>query len=167
MVSKTCKDCKGVLALEDFPIKKSNKDGHAARCFPCNRIKQADYQQTYVEKDPEKRRKQARMWARNHASEASVRARIYKYGIDAEELQDMLDQQDRSCGLCNRGFSNNELFVDHDHDCCPGQKTCGNCVRAILCRACNQGLGLLGDSPELLRAAADYIERYRFPGLIE
>ena len=159
--TKKCNACKGTFPLEDFPIKRSTKDGHAGRCFPCTREASKAYNKTYNSKDPEAVRKRKRMWARDHASDASVRARIYKYGIDPERLDAMLEAQDRSCGLCGKGFSNNEIFVDHDHDCCPTAKTCGNCVRAILCRACNQGIGLLQESPELLRAAADYIERYR------
>jgi hypothetical protein len=34
-------------------------------------------------------------------------------------------------------------------------------VRALLCGACNMGIGQLKDDPALLHRAADYIERHR------
>ena len=48
--------------------------------------------------------------------------------------------------------------VDHDHDCCPGQSSCGKCIRGLLCLTCNRALGLLKDDPMRVRAAADYLE---------
>ncbi len=62
------------------------------------------------------------------------------------------------CGLCGTG---QRLDIDHDHLCCPGQRSCGKCVRGFLCRPCNVGLGMFGDDPARLRAAAEYIERHR------
>jgi len=63
------------------------------------------------------------------------------------------------CGLCGR--VDQRLDIDHDHQCCPGQRSCGKCVRGFLCRPCNVGLGMFGDDPARLRAAAEYIEKHR------
>jgi hypothetical protein len=62
------------------------------------------------------------------------------------------------CGLCG---ATKRLDLDHDHACCPGQRSCGKCVRGFLCRPHNVGLGMFNDDPAQLRAAADYIERHR------
>ena len=64
------------------------------------------------------------------------------------------------CGLCRR--TDQRLDIDHDHRCCPGQRSCGKCVRGFLCRPCNVGLGMFGDDPMRLRAAASYIEQHPF-----
>lgn len=54
--------------------------------------------------------------------------------------------------------------VDHDHRCCEhkrqGVKLCGECTRGPLCSACNLGLGKFKDDPNLLRAAACYLEEW-------
>jgi hypothetical protein len=53
------------------------------------------------------------------------------------------------------------LAVDHDRSCCPGNKSCGKCLRGLIRRNLNVALGMFGDDPDLLRAAADYIEQHR------
>ena len=70
----------------------------------------------------------------------------------------MYFEQDGACAICK---INEATDVDHDHRCCPGTISCGRCVRALLCRSCNTGIGKLNDSPELLREAANYIEDYQ------
>lgn len=64
------------------------------------------------------------------------------------------------CALCQRNMPQSGINVDHDHSCCPGQSTCGNCVRGVLCRACNRGLGSFGDDVGVLRKAVRYLERF-------
>ena len=67
---------------------------------------------------------------------------------------------DGLCAIC-RKTDRVRLCSDHDHSCCCGKVSCGECVRGFLCRSCNQGIGFLLDSPELLRKAAAYIETWR------
>lgn len=68
------------------------------------------------------------------------------------------------CSVCNASESVAKrkdaqlLAVDHDHSCCPGNKSCGLCVRGLLCQRCNLFIGQAKDSPELLRLAASYLE---------
>lgn len=83
---------------------------------------------------------------------------LYKYGITQEGYEAALARQGGVCAICG-GKQENTLFnVDHDHSCCPGTKTCGKCIRGLLCKRCNAGLGMFRDSPELLAAAVRYLE---------
>lgn len=43
------------------------------------------------------------------------------------------------------------LNVDHDHRCCPGERSCGQCVRGLLCRTHNRVEGLLVTSENAAR----------------
>lgn len=78
----------------------------------------------------------------------------------------MVDAQDGLCAVCGQPETTvhyrtgkvQRLAVDHDHYCCPGKKSCGRCIRGLLCERCNTRR--LEDDPELFRAYADYLERY-------
>lgn len=162
---KDCKDCGESILLEEMPLRKQSPDGRHHLCFPCKRARHRVYQQNYVNRDPERRRKQANDYALKNKSRSSDNSRKRKYGLSNADIDQMVQAQGGVCGLCRGEFTWGQTFVDHDHNCCPRQDgnevTCGNCVRAILCRLCNQGLGMFNEDPELLRTAADYIERYR------
>jgi hypothetical protein len=63
------------------------------------------------------------------------------------------------CEVCG---STENLGVDHDHSCCPRNgrsRSCGECVRGTLCQSCNMAL-TYDVTPEILRALADYLEKY-------
>ena len=54
------------------------------------------------------------------------------------------------CELCDRqlylgkGKSGSQGFnIDHDHRCCGPGRSCGKCIRGLLCTTCNTGLGQL------------------------
>jgi hypothetical protein len=62
----------------------------------------------------------------------------------------MLTAQGGLCAVCRTAPA---AHVDHDH-------VTGR-VRALLCFNCNGGLGQFKDDPEVMRAAAVYVERHR------
>lgn len=72
------------------------------------------------------------------------------------EYQILLDRQQGRCAGCNT--ESLVLHVDHDHSCCPGERTCGHCVRGLLCGRCNNALGLIQDSVETLLSLAQYLK---------
>ena len=69
------------------------------------------------------------------------------YGITKDDYDRMVIEQDGRCAICNR--TEGTLVIDHCHE--KGH------VRALLCNKCNLGLGLFGDSPDLLVSAAMYL----------
>ena len=97
-----------------------------------------------------------------------VRSLKYKYGLTVEQYQALEKSQDYRCAICrtvqhpDRGWN-----VDHDHSCCNSEKSCGQCVRGLLCTPCNQGLGSFRDNAANLSAAVVYLtngaDRYLLP----
>lgn len=74
-----------------------------------------------------------------------VRRRNLKenYGLSLADYDRMVFAQGARCRVCGE---EDILVVDHDHGCCPSKKTCGKCVRGLLCAHCNRLLGLMGDN---------------------
>lgn len=86
--------------------------------------------------------------------------RLENYGITWARYQEMLAEQGGGCAICGEQCPTGRMLaVDHDHRCCPDYvKTCGKCVRGLLCVSCNNGIGKFRDSPVLLRRATAYLE---------
>ncbi|SCE63493.1 Recombination endonuclease VII [Micromonospora matsumotoense] len=81
-----------------------------------------------------------------------------KFGFTYRQYLRMVDEQNGVCRICGNPPPDGErLAVDHDHGCCSGQKTCGQCIRGLLCKRCNSALGLFDDNPETLAAARAYV----------
>lgn len=81
--------------------------------------------------------------------------------ITGTEYRAMLAAQGGVCAVCRRPDpSGRRLAVDHDHRCCPERgKSCGKCIRGLLCGPCNMSIGHMNDDASILRAAADYLDR--------
>lgn len=85
----------------------------------------------------------------------------YAYKWTLAEVLALFERQDSACAVCLRTSSSGMAWnVDHARTCCPGDKSCGGCVRAVLCHLCNKAMGLFRDDPELLRAASAYLIRW-------
>lgn len=97
------------------------------------------------------RRSQERYAATKARGEYSKR----KYSPDGvtkmtpQIYETMLAAQEGKCSICDEPEG---LFIDHCHK--------SGRVRALLCIRCNHGLGQFKDRPEILRKAADYLERH-------
>ena len=81
------------------------------------------------------------------------------YNVSPERQAKLLSAQNGCCPICGIHYTKAKLafLVDHDHTCCPGDYSCGKCVRGLLCRPCNVGIGNLKDNVENLRRAIAYL----------
>lgn len=86
---------------------------------------------------------------------------LKRYGLTSARYEEMRATQNGLCIICSRperavskqtGMIR-DLAVDHDH--------VSGAIRDLLCSGCNRGLGYFDDDPELLRAAADYLDRHK------
>jgi hypothetical protein len=93
--------------------------------------------------DPEARERES---AQRHERQSRA-----VYGLAPGEYERMLTAQNKVCKICKRSCFR-RLCIDHCH--------LFNKVRALLCSRCNTGLGQFNDDPDLLRAAADFLDEW-------
>jgi hypothetical protein len=108
-------------------------------------------------------------WRRANPDRARSTELRYLYGITVEGFNEILRVQrgrcaNTACGVLLDKTDHQRLpHVDHDHSCCPGKRSCGKCIRGVICAKCNQAAGLAGDVPAVLRGLADYLEASSAP----
>jgi Recombination endonuclease VII len=92
---------------------------------------------------------------------------LSRFSLTLEGFLQMRDEQGGVCAICGGVNANGKaLSVDHDHDCCEGDRSCGSCIRGLLCSNCNFATGLMKDDPDRLEAASTYIRTHRAQRLV-
>lgn len=81
-----------------------------------------------------------------------------RYRMTMTQYDEMAASQGNACRICDKPFIHRtKVHIDHDHNCCPGDSTCGDCVRGLLCGPCNTMLGMAKDDPKILARAIEYL----------
>lgn len=141
-------------------------------CEPGLRAAQRDYQRKRYKDDPEYRsrnNKASNQWFKENPERHAVHHRRQhlksRYKWTPEDYDRMFESQGGLCAVCKQPPPDgNRLAVDHDHDCCPGEKTCGKCIRGLLCHKCNRALGIL---EKHLSTALAYVKNESTTKIIE
>ncbi len=88
---------------------------------------------------------------RERSANAHARALERRYGITRQDYWDLYAFQSGVCYICRRANgATRRLTVDHDH--ATGE------VRGLLCRPCNNILGMFRDNPAVFQRAIDYLK---------
>lgn len=130
-----------------------------AKETPCPACREAERAKLYAFKQtPEQQAKRHAHYLANR-DRFVARNLLRQHSLTVEQYEALLAAQGGVCAICGTGEprGRGRFHVDHDHACCPGQQSCGKCVRGLLCGNCNPGLGAFGDDPERLLAAAAYL----------
>lgn len=126
---------------------------------------QKRYRERIKENNPEqfeKLKAQNSLYKKQAAQRNPEKARwdtIYKkYKMTQAMYEGLHEQQGGVCAICENEPNRNYLSVDHDHGCCDSTHTCGDCIRGLLCAACNSFLGRIKDNPQKL---LEYLDKYK------
>lgn len=170
---KICKKCLLEYDYSNFHKNKQTKDGYSVYCKSCKSLidkewingnpeaieKRKKRSKDWQKNNPEKYRKSIQNWRKDNSEQKNSldrKSHLWThYKLTPEDLSAMYLEQDGKCKICNR---NKKLVVDHDHACCPGKISCGDCVRSLLCFRCNSLLGLAQDNKSLLESAIAYLK---------
>ena len=129
MTTKVCNLCEEEKDVSLFSVDSRSKSGYQTRCKDC---------QSFVKKE------MAAYYRGKHLE--------YKYNMTNEDYEAMLEKQDHKCAVCGINevhAENSRRCVDHDHN--TGQ------VRGLLCKKCNQAIGLLQDNADFCESAGKYL----------
>jgi hypothetical protein len=140
--SKRCGKCEEIKSLDEFNRAPERKGGYHGYCKVCLEIYNSERYKYDLEANRSKNLKRL-------------------YGIAPEEYQAMFTAQNGECAACgqpetatdSRTKQVRNLQIDHSH--ITGK------IRALLCKECNNALGLLRDDPERIRLLLRYTELYQ------
>lgn len=120
-----------------------------------------DIQRRYRAKNREKIEAKRKLERLRNANKHRAKWLLFSYKMTVEDFDRRLEDQDGVCAICKRTCTKwPNLSVDHDHRCCPGPKSCGQCIRGLICDACNNGLGRFKENIEVLDGAIKYLKAW-------
>jgi hypothetical protein len=173
--SKQCTQCKEIKIFSEFHKFAKSPDGYKHFCKLC--VKEYDLKNN----DPKRvmpRKKQGDMihcryceqylpksnfWSNNTYCKTCIpvighMGNLKRYGLTRDDYVDLEKSQNGVCKICGEVEKyNKRLSIDHDHSCCFGPKSCGKCIRGLLCSRCNKVLGQLNDNKVLLKKMIEYL----------
>ena len=145
MRTKLCKICNIEKPLAEMAKGKHYKDGYRNKCKSCD----AARMRQYFKDNPDK-------YQKNKEIERKKRPSFQRHHISENEYEKMFAKHD---GLCHACTIRPAEVIDHDHNCCPQARSCGKCVRGLLCQKCNTSLGNLQDDAKQIESLLQYVMR--------
>ena len=102
----------------------------------------------------------SRHWRDGHRVTLRAQQLWSRYRMTVERFEQILADQGGVCAICgtDEPGGTGTWHIDHDHTCCPGRKSCGKCIRGLLCARCNFFILSVIEGP-LLQRALSYIQR--------
>ena len=147
--TKACTRCKQVKPLDRFYRRNDRPCGYHAYCKACDEERRVEIKRAHPE------------WQWH----ADIRRH---FNLSPDQWNELLASQYGGCAICGATEAGGigRFHVDHDHKCCPGKRSCGKCVRGLLCNRCNTGIGQFKDDPSRLDSAARYLRRHNAEGVM-
>ena len=147
--TRICSKCKLHKNRDQFP-KSKNTSGYGYWCKLCK----AEHAQLFRMANRERINKAVRD---KYTPQKGKAQNLKRYGLSLDSYTNKLNEQQGKCKICDEAEKYKTghgiirtLSVDHNHS--TGK------IRDLLCNRCNRIIGLVKESPTLLRDMADYLE---------
>lgn len=136
---KQCAACTEILPGTEFYPHKRKRFGWGDECRPCVALRNSD------------------PLVRQHNQAKHLAS---TYGVTLHWYSEQGDKQGWRCLICERRRDecpDMTLVVDHDHSHCANNRGCQDCIRGLLCKTCNFGIGFFQDDASVVDRAAQYL----------
>lgn len=144
-VQKRCKICGEEKPIKRFSRCADSPDGSRHDCIDCSTARSRVWEKKITRKE------RLAVYRRHRLKK--------KYGLTEVAFQAMIRAQKNRCAVCYAEMKEEkdwrQAVVDHDH------KT--GKVRAILCHACNCGIGHFEESIRAMESAIAYLKKHARP----
>jgi hypothetical protein len=161
--NRTCKECQKerysalrALRASQRPPKTHCKNGHPktcpGRCKECELERSRKYRKAH----PEVGREKSLRWKERNPEKRKISAKkqnLKRTGWTPEMVRVAIEAQGNLCGICREPMK--KPCADHKHGDIPKP-------REVLCSTCNVMLGQAQENPSILRAGAEYLEKWSF-----
>ena len=155
MKTKVCNACKNILPIEIFVF---------GKCRPCANKRRVEISFERKKKEPEYREKlnfHAQNWKLKNPRGYEQRRKEWLkslYKMTPEDYDQLLKSQGGVCAICQQICKTKRgLSIDHNHLCCAGNRSCGKCIRGLLCSNCNRAIGMLQEDIAIFNRAIAYL----------
>lgn len=158
MSEKRCPRCTLTKPALAFNKNRARHDGLFSYCRSCQAVRHQERKHINLErKRAYGRAYMRRRWAEDREGMREHNLRM-RFRLTLALYQELLQRQNGVCAICELPDRiGRNLAVDHDPACCPGKKSCGACIRGLLCYRCNTAIGQLDHDAERLKRAAYYL----------
>jgi hypothetical protein len=125
------------------------------QCLACRKQRG----EVYHKKHREKILARSSAWAKANPErirEIGKKSSLCQLGWSIDLYDKVIASQSNTCAVCKvelNTTTTTKAHADHRHVEPP-------LPRGILCALCNMGIGSMRDNPDILRAAADYLEKF-------
>lgn len=155
--NKKCNICLQQLPLESYRKQdRTLKSFSGTACGECHNLRRRRMNDTernrnvrlsWKERDPE-----------GYAVSVKRRTLRTRFNLSEEEFLELLSRfSETHCYLCSREYGSRGPVIDHDHACCSGRRSCGKCIRGVICNRCNVSLGAVNDNIQTLNNMIGYL----------
>ena len=141
---KSCPGCKAVKYLDEFYKDKGTKDKRCSHCKSCMK----KYKETHKQ---DQREYQNRPENKLRAKKLDQINNLKSYGLTLEQYDQMFEEQNGVCAICELPEIRRRLSVDHNHE--TGK------VRGLLCFICNTRLGII-ENDTFATQVKGYLKKY-------
>ncbi len=156
MLTKSCTKCGEVKPFTDFPSYPGGRPKSWCRACQTSHVREKRHATPKIYK---RRQPNPTLTPKKYPVLPEARRRWKlkeKFGITQQDYDAMGEAQGYRCAICNqperRTIRGNVIVLAVDHNHATGK------VRGLLCHACNVGVGMFRESPELLQNAIEYIQ---------